>query len=113
MVGFPPLVKRLPRSSTAISVIRVRYLRWPRHLAGGASPHHGGGFVMAEVATQAVGAGQDTMLAREASLEEQAPLVEVSLQIHGRGSVEQLAAELSEMAGVEAVSAGDPHNAGE
>jgi hypothetical protein len=37
----------------------------------------------------------------------------VSLQIHGKGSVEQLAAELSEMSGVEAVPAGDPHNAGE
>jgi hypothetical protein len=37
----------------------------------------------------------------------------VSLQIHGKGSVEQLAAELSEMSGIEAVPAGDPHNAGE
>jgi putative Mg2+ transporter-C (MgtC) family protein len=113
VLGFPPLVRRLPRSSTAISVLRVRYLDGRGILREVLRHATGAGFVVAEVATQAVALGQETISGREAPLENQAPLVEVSLQIHGRGSVEQLAAELSEMAGVEAVSAGDPHNAGE
>lgn len=113
MIGFPPLVRRLPRSSTAISVIRVRYLDGRGILREVLGRTTTAGFVVAEVVTQAVGSGQGTILAQAAAPEDQAPLVEVSLQIHGKGSVEHLAAELSEMAGVEAVSGGDPHNAGE
>jgi hypothetical protein len=40
-------------------------------------------------------------------------MVEVSLQIHGRGSVNHLATELSELPGVEAVVADDIHSASE
>jgi hypothetical protein len=40
-------------------------------------------------------------------------MVEVSLQIHGRGSVNHLAAELSELPGVEAGVADDIHSASE
>jgi putative Mg2+ transporter-C (MgtC) family protein len=113
VLGCPPLVRRLPRSSTAISVIRVRYLDGRgilREVLGHAT---GAGFVVAEVATQAIGSVQETISDGETTVELPAPLVEVSLQIHGKGSVEQLAAELSEMVGVAAVSAGDPQNAGE
>ena len=35
-LAFPLLTRRLPRSATAISVIRVYYLGWPGHSARGA-----------------------------------------------------------------------------
>jgi putative Mg2+ transporter-C (MgtC) family protein len=110
VLGFPALVRRLPRSST---VIRIRYLDGRGILREVLRCATGAGFVVAEIATQAVGSLHETIGDQEGPVEAQAPLVEVSLQIHGKGSVEHLAAELSEMSGVEAVSAGDPHNSGE
>jgi putative Mg2+ transporter-C (MgtC) family protein len=112
VLGFSPLVRRLPRSSSVISVVRVRYLDGRgilREVLGHATS---AGFVVAEVATQELGpiqAGADM----GGTAQSQAALVEVSLQIHGKGSVEELAAELSELPGVAAVTAVDPHNAGE
>jgi putative Mg2+ transporter-C (MgtC) family protein len=113
VLGFPPLVRRLPRSSTVISVIRVRYLDGRGILREVLRHATGAGFVVAEVATQAVGSLQEPVGDRERAVEDQAALVDVSLQIHGKGSIEQLAVELSEIPGVEAVSAGDPQNAEE
>ena len=40
-------------------------------------------------------------------------MVEVTLQVHGRGQVNELAAGLSEIPGVRAVVAEDVHSAGE
>jgi putative Mg2+ transporter-C (MgtC) family protein len=111
VLGFTPLVRRLPRSSSVISVIRVRYVDGRGILREVLRHATGAGFVVAEVATQELGSLQGVGSDREGT--SQAALVEVSLQIHGKGSVEHLAAELSELPGVEAVTAVDPHNAGE
>lgn len=113
VLGFSPLVRRLPRSSSVISVIRVRYLDGRGILRQVLSRATGAGFVVAEVATQELGLLTGAGTDRDVTDQNQAALVEVSLQIHGKGSVEQLAAELSELPGVAAVTAVDPHNAGE
>ena len=114
VLAFPPLVRRLPRSTTAISILRVRYLDGHGILRKVLGHATGLGFVVAEVATQSVGLGRGAFGGRDTPIDgDEPPLVEVTLQIHGRGSVEQLAAELSEFPGVDAVSGGDANNAGE
>ena len=95
-----PLVShRVPRSSTAISPVTVRYqdgrgiLREVLRLATGT------GFAIDEVATEALGHRDGAGEGRG--------LVEVTLYVHGRGRVDDLTAALSELDGVEAVTAGD------
>jgi putative Mg2+ transporter-C (MgtC) family protein len=115
VLAFPPLVRRLPRSTTAISTLRVRYVDGHGILRKVLSHATGLGFVVAEVSTQSVGLGHGVFGGRDTPIDgnQQRPLVEVTLQIHGRGSVERLAVELSEFPGVDAVSGGDANNAGE
>jgi putative Mg2+ transporter-C (MgtC) family protein len=112
VVGFPPLTRRLPTSSTAISILRVRYLDGRgvlRDVLGLATAQ---GFLIAEVATESMHTGPPRDPARPDG-DPVGTLVEVTLQVHGRGSVNELAAELSELPGVEAVVADDIHSAGE
>jgi len=97
VVGFPPVVRRLPTSATAISVMRVRYADGRGILRQVLAHATARGFSVAEVATHAGVDAND-------------PSVEVTLQIHGRGSVNVLAAELSEIEGVQAVVAEDVHS---
>jgi putative Mg2+ transporter-C (MgtC) family protein len=97
VLGFPFLVRRLPVSTTAISVIRVRYLDGRGLLRDVLHRATARGFVVSEVATESV----------------DSQLVEVTLQVHGRASVNELAAELSEVAGVSAVIADDVNSGGE
>ncbi len=68
--------------------------------------------VVVEVETQSVGF-RHTGVGGGPDVDDPGPRVEVVLQVRGRASVEQLAAELSEMDGVEAVSAGDRNNVDE
>jgi putative Mg2+ transporter-C (MgtC) family protein len=97
VLGFPLLARRLPVSTTAISVIRVRYLDGRGLLRDVLHRATARGFVVSEVATESV----------------DSQLVEVTLQVHGRASVNELAAELSEVAGVSAVIADDVNSGGE
>jgi putative Mg2+ transporter-C (MgtC) family protein len=96
-VAFPVLAHRLPRSSTAISVLRVRYpdgrglLRELLQLATER------GFAIDSVATEAVGRGDGR-------------IVEVTLHVHGKGQVNELAAALSEVEEVQAVLADDANS---
>jgi putative Mg2+ transporter-C (MgtC) family protein len=116
-LAFPLLTRRLPRSATAISVIRVYYpdgrgiLREVPQLATAR------GFAVDELSTVNPGsarpAGDGQSPARRPGSAGEAPMVEVTLQVHGRGQVNDLAAGLSEIPGVRAVVADDVHAAGE
>jgi putative Mg2+ transporter-C (MgtC) family protein len=106
---FPVMVARLPNSSLANSVIRVRYVDGRgvlRQVLGSATAR---GFTIAELATASSGALADDRGAVAA----RTPTVEVTLQIHGKGSINELAAALTEVEGVDAVIADDVNSAGE
>jgi putative Mg2+ transporter-C (MgtC) family protein len=115
--GFPPIVRHLPRSATAISVIRIRYLDGRGVLREVLRIATERGFAVAEVATASVGRGTGpTGLHQDAGMLEipgREAMVEVTLKIHGLGSVNELAAVLSEVEGVEAVQADDVNSAHE
>jgi putative Mg2+ transporter-C (MgtC) family protein len=103
MLVFPLLSRRLPRSATAISAIVVRYPDGRGILRQVLRVATGQGFVIDEVSAEIPrrdGPGG-------------AAIVEVTLQIHGRGSVDDLAATLSELEGVEAVAARDVNAVGD
>jgi putative Mg2+ transporter-C (MgtC) family protein len=116
VLAFPVLVRLLPTSSSAISVIRVRYLDGRgvlREVLQGAT---GRGFAVAEVATAPVAdGGGSPWRARENGFARasRSPMVEVTLKIHGAGSVNELAVALSEVDGVDAVLADDVNSAGD
>ena len=114
VVGFPPLAARLPRSSTAISVIRVRYYDGRGVLRRVLACTTGEGFAVAEVAATSLrdALGPDTHSSM-AELAGNAAMVEVTLRIHGKGSVNELTAALTELDGVATVVAGDINQAGD
>jgi putative Mg2+ transporter-C (MgtC) family protein len=86
VLAFPPLARRLSRSATATSVIRVRY------------PDGRG--VLREVLRVAATCGfaVDELSAEGGSPEmaDDGPMVRVTLHVHGKGPVSELAAALSE-----------------
>jgi putative Mg2+ transporter-C (MgtC) family protein len=87
--------RRLPRSATAVSTVRVRYPDGRGLLRAVLAVATGQGFAIDEFSTdpgQPDGGGRT---------------VEVTLQVHGRRSVNELAAALSEVDGVQAVHASD------
>jgi putative Mg2+ transporter-C (MgtC) family protein len=112
VIGFPPLARRLPTSSSAISVIRVRYHDGRGILRDVLAHTTAMGFLVAEIATEPVDLSWGTPPGRDEG-EGHSAMVEVMLQIHGQGSVNVLAAELSELPGVAAVLADDVHSASE
>jgi putative Mg2+ transporter-C (MgtC) family protein len=99
-IGFPALSRRLPSSGTAVSTLSVRYpdgrgvLRDVLHIATRR------GFAVDQMST-----GQSA--ADGADGNGYPPTVEVLLHVHGRGSVNELAAELADLPGVRAVVADD------
>ena len=100
---FPEVARRLPRSSTAISVIRVRYPDGRGILRQLLQVATSQGFAIDELSTDAQYLGPDW--AHEETRERRT--VEVTMQVHGRASVNDLAAALSELEDVDAVVAGD------
>jgi putative Mg2+ transporter-C (MgtC) family protein len=123
-LGFPVVTHRLPRSSTAISALEVRYPDGRGILRDVLREATARGFVIDDVATETVGqrppAGADSGLAdggadgglADGGLADgglRARMVGVTLHVHGRNSVNDLAAALSEMDGVDAVLARDVH----
>jgi putative Mg2+ transporter-C (MgtC) family protein len=111
-LAFGWLTRHLPRSATAISIIRVYYpdgqgiLREVLQLATAR------GFAIDELSTATVGNGRLYVGHPDVRTGEP-PTVEVILQVHGRGLVNELAAALSEVPGVRTVVAGDVQAAGE
>lgn len=100
VVLFPYLAKALPRSSTAISVLRVRYL-----------DGHGTLRRLLEMASEQ-GFGIDEVTVAETSptfRKDGEPIVEVGLRVHGRRPVSELAAAFAEVDGVEAFVGSDSH----
>lgn len=106
-IGFPEITRRLPRSSTAISTLRVRYPDGRGILRRLLAVATARGFAIDEVSTEPLGHRHSSDQSVRSAM------VEVALQIHGRGSVNDLAVELSEIPGVEAVLAGDVNDAGD
>jgi putative Mg2+ transporter-C (MgtC) family protein len=98
-IGFPEITKRLPRSSTATSVIKVRYPDGKGILRQLLQTATRRGFAIEDVTTESI--------ASHGSGREDPALVEVTMHIHGKGQVHELAAEMSEVDGVSAVVAGD------
>ena len=105
-LAFPPVTRRLPRSSTAISVIRVRYPDGHGVLRQVLQAATARGFAVDELTVESADRGQ-TGAADLAGTTGGRPDVEVMLHIHGRGSVNELAAVLSETPDVRAVVADD------
>jgi putative Mg2+ transporter-C (MgtC) family protein len=103
-IGFPGITRRLPRSSTAISMLRVRYPDGQGLLRRLLSVATERGFAIDEVSTDSVGTKEER---RDGHPRGTGTSVEVTLHVHGRGSVNDLAVALSEIEGVEAVSADD------
>jgi putative Mg2+ transporter-C (MgtC) family protein len=100
---FPLATRRLPRSATAISALRVRYPDGHGRLRDVLKQATDLGFAIDDVSTEPVGY-------RPSSTSGGAPkpsMVEVTLHVHGRNSVTDLAASLSELDGVVAAAASD------
>ena len=96
--AFPPLLARLPSSPHAPSALKVTYEDGRgvlRHVLGACT---GRDFKVADVDVDRPAAGHHPA---------HDDAVMVSLEIHGKGSVAELAAELGELDGVLAVKAGD------
>jgi putative Mg2+ transporter-C (MgtC) family protein len=99
--AFPAITRRLPRSATAVSSLRVRYLDGRgvlRQLLQVVTSH---GFTIDEVSTDMAGRrpGPGTGDGKH--------LVGVTLQVYGKESVNDLAAALSEVSDVDGVLVDD------
>ncbi len=109
VLALPLAVRRLPRSRWAISVLRVRYVDGKGILRDILGFVTGQGFSVAEVETEPYSPPAD----EHDGAGSRSPCVEVMLQVFGRGSVNDLAARLKDLPGVEAVRASDVNAAGE
>jgi putative Mg2+ transporter-C (MgtC) family protein len=105
-LAFPEITRRLPRSSTAISVIRVRYPDGRGILRQLLQVATAQGFAIDEVSTGTQGLPQPSS-SETAGAGDDGRRVEVTMHVHGRASVNDLAATLSEMDEVDAVVADD------
>jgi putative Mg2+ transporter-C (MgtC) family protein len=99
-IGFPVVTRRLPRSITATSVVRVRYPDGKGILRQILQTATGRGFAIEEISTETADHGAPGE-----------PQVEVTLHVHGRGLVNELAVAISELEGVSAVVADDANEA--
>ncbi|MGH3263638.1 MAG: MgtC/SapB family protein [Trebonia sp.] len=98
---FSSISRRLPRSSTAISTLRVRYLDGKGALRRLLQVVTSQGFTIDEVATDQAG----RLPGQEAG--DGTRIIEVTLQVHGRQSVNDLAAALSDVGDVDSVFVDD------
>jgi putative Mg2+ transporter-C (MgtC) family protein len=102
-LALGPLTRRLPRSATAISTLRVSYPDGRGILRQVLRVTTEQGFAVDELTTQSAGSADGDRL----SADGQQRLVEVILQLHGQGAVNDLAVRLSEVPGVLAVTSDD------
>lgn len=103
-LAFPLLTRRMPRSPTAVSQLHVRYLDGRGILRQVLAIATTRGFVIDELSAQRAG---EHAGGREPERGGAAPLVEVTLHIFGRGSIDELTTALADLPGVDAVRAGD------
>jgi putative Mg2+ transporter-C (MgtC) family protein len=110
--AFPALARRLPRSSTAVSALRIRYLDGHGVLRRLLQTATSRGFTIDEVSTESLSRRQQvqepTLRTRDGQ-----PIVEVTLHVHGRYPVNELAATLSEIEDVDAVLVHDANATGD
>jgi putative Mg2+ transporter-C (MgtC) family protein len=104
-LAFPVAVRRLPRSATAISALQVRYPDGRGILRDVLAETTRRGFAINDIATQALSPGQSP--AGRPGPTAERPVVQVTLHVHGRSPVTDLAAALSEISDVSAVLATD------
>jgi putative Mg2+ transporter-C (MgtC) family protein len=103
-LAFPEVTRRLPRSSTAVSALRVRYPDGYGRLRDILQHVTAEGFVIHDVQAETISGPQ----ASSASGSGGGPrMVEVTLHVHGRRPVNDLAASLSDLENVRAVLASD------
>ena len=102
-LAFPEVTRRLPRSATAISALRVRYPDGYGRLRDILRQATAQGFVIDDVQAEAVGGPQ--VPARDTTAGTR--MVEVTLHVHGKHPVNDLAASLSDLENVQAVLASD------
>jgi len=107
---FPLGTRRLPRSATAISAVRVRYPDGRGILRDVLREATARGFTIGNVATENFTQHQPSGVAGEA---DGIRMVEVTLQVHGKQPVSDLAVGLSELDDVQAVVATDVNVPGE
>ena len=110
-LAFPLAVRRLPRSATAISALQVRYPDGHGILRDVLAETTSRGFAIDDIATQALGPGQPP--AGRPAPAAGRPVVQVTLHVHGRAPVTDLAAALSEISDVSAVLATDANTTDE
>jgi putative Mg2+ transporter-C (MgtC) family protein len=103
-LGFPLATRWLPRSATAISAIEIRYPDGHGLLRDILAEATRLGFIIDNV---------DTEVQRDQLSAAGRAMVDVTLQVHGKPSVNDLAAALSEMEYVHAVVASDVNALGE
>jgi putative Mg2+ transporter-C (MgtC) family protein len=104
-VVFPAVTRRLPRSATAVSSLRVRYLDGRGVLRRLLQITTAQGFTIDEVSADTSarrGSGQPSLDARDGT-----PLVQVTLQVPGSQPVNDLAAILLDIEDVDAVMVND------
>jgi putative Mg2+ transporter-C (MgtC) family protein len=106
---FPVVTRRLPRSATAVSALRVRYPDGHGRLRDILREATSRGFGIDSVETEALD-GQHVPGSNGSS---GAGMIEVTLHVHGRQSVNDLAAGLSELSDVQAVLATDANTTSE
>jgi putative Mg2+ transporter-C (MgtC) family protein len=104
-VAFPVVTRRLPRSATAISALRVRYPDGRGILRDVLAEATARGFAIDDVATEALDGRRPA--AGDGDGRAKRRMVQVDLHVHGRSSVNELAAALSELDDVDAVLASD------
>jgi putative Mg2+ transporter-C (MgtC) family protein len=104
-LGFPVVTRRLPRSSTAISALEVRYPDGRGILRDVLREATDRGFIIDDVATESA----SPQLPFDEDGGQGLRLISVTLHVHGKNSVNDLAAALSEFEGVDAVLARDAH----
>jgi putative Mg2+ transporter-C (MgtC) family protein len=101
-LGFPVVTRRLPVSATAISALRVRYPDGRGVLRDVLREATERGFAIDDVSAETIGRRQGGQEANG-----KPPRVEVTLHVHGKNSVSELAAALSDLDYVDAVLASD------
>lgn len=103
---FPKLARQLPHSSSAMSVVRVRYPDGKGVLREVLALATTRGFTLSEISTEAMGYRGGTGVAKDQSSAE-IPMVSVTMHVRGQALVHDLVAALTELPGVDAVVADD------
>jgi putative Mg2+ transporter-C (MgtC) family protein len=101
---FPVVTRRLPRSATAISALRVRYPDGRGQLRDILRQATGQGFIIDDVQAETVPTSGET---------DTTQMIDVTLHVHGKRPVNDLAASLSDLDNVRAVLASDANAVGE